>query len=309
MDSYRPGGGGGRRANGEKDSYRPNRRDDDFRPPWPPSEASNGMYYFRGSRDEDTRRDYSYRPRPRYQDPRDRYRRPHNPARIAERPLLRLNHQVEDSSLLDPNADLKFRNLDEITDSEEEAMAVSEDEGDERGAKRARTAANDSNIEKAAPKWSNPDPYTSLPPLSDADANAKRTDVLKLIRKARVEAQNRTETVSNANDFISFDVDASELSDAQDSAEESVEQSMGTRMSLPGAPLPEAPAPAAEVKQERVLGKRKRGDTTGRQDLETQSDPFVYSDKYVRGEWQAVPGKDPAPWLVTTDSADLPGVA
>ncbi|KAI1628233.1 topoisomerase TRF4 [Exophiala viscosa] len=306
MDSYRPGGGD-RRANGDKDSYRPPRRDDDFRPPWPPREADNGMYYFRGSRDEDTRRDYSYRPRPRYPDPRDGprrrdpYRRPYNPARIAERPLMRLNNQVEDSSLLDPNADLKFRNLDEITDSEEEVMAVSEDEGEGRGAKRARVTANLSDTVQTAPKWSNPDPYTSLPPVGDADATAKRTDVLKLIRKARVDAQNQSDIKSTADDFISFDVNAS---DTEDSAEESVSQSMGATMSLA-----EAPAPAAEMKQEHVLGKRKRGDATGRYNLETQSDPLVYSDKYVRGEWQAKPGKDPAPWLVASDSNDLPGMA
>jgi len=306
MDSYRPGGGD-HRANGDRDSSRPSRRDDDLRPPWPPREADNGMYYFRGSRDEDARRDYSYRPRPRYPDPRDGprrrepYRRPPNPARIAERPLLRLNNQVEDSSLLDPNADLKFRNLDEITDSEEEVMAVSEDEGEERGAKRARVAANDSDIAKTAPKWSNPDPYTSLPPVGDADATAKRTDVLKLIRKARLDAQNQSDIASNADDFISFGVDAS---DAEDSAEEPASQSMGATMSQA-----KAPAPAADMKQERVLGKRKRGDATGRYNLETQSDPLVYSDKYVRGEWQAIPGKDPAPWLVASDSTYLPGVA
>ncbi|KAF2665541.1 hypothetical protein BT63DRAFT_405545 [Microthyrium microscopicum] len=58
------------------------------------------------------------------------------------------------------------------------------------------------------PKWSNPDPYTALPPTFDPQA--KRTDVVQLIRQAKVMVEN-AEASANAladnADFVAFDFD------------------------------------------------------------------------------------------------------
>ncbi|KAK5559463.1 hypothetical protein LTR46_002505 [Exophiala xenobiotica] len=306
MDSYRPGGGD-HRSRPESNSYRPDRRDDHFRPPWPPRDGhdSNGMYYFRGSRDEDTRSFDTYRPRPR--EPyrrdgparRDQMRRYPQAHRIAERPLFRLEHKHEDSSLLDPNADSKFRDLDQLSDSEEEAMDFSEDEELEPVAKRPRVDRDDSNTTPSAPKWSNPDPYTALPPPSEA--TAKRTDVLKLIRKARIDANQHTETTSNQADFISFGMDEAESTDSE---AQPTTANMGTTSSR-SAELVEP----RDAVQDRVLGKRKRDDDTGKHLPELQTNKKVYGDKYIQQKWMAVKGTDSAPWMTARDSSDLPGVA
>jgi len=263
------------------------------------------MYYFRGSRDEDARSLDTYRPRPR--EPyrrdgparRDQMRRYPQAPRVAERPLFRLEHNHEDSSLLDPNADSKFRSLDQLSDSEEEAMDLSEDEELEPLTKRARIDKDDSNTETAAPKWSNPDPYTALPPPSEA--TAKRTDVLKLIRKARIDATPRTETTSNQADFISFGMDEVESTDTEVQPKTA---SMGATTSRS-----EVPAQPRDAVQDRVLGKRKRDDDTGKHLPELQTNKMVYGDRYIQKNWVAVNGRDSAPWMTARDSSDLPGVA
>ena len=57
----------------------------------------------------------------------------------------------------------------------------------------------------SVPKWSNPDPYTALPPPDET--TGKRLDVVKLIRKAKnQEAEKATghNSVVANDDFISF---------------------------------------------------------------------------------------------------------
>ena len=59
-----------------------------------------------------------------------------------------------------------------------------------------------------APKWSNPDPYTVLPPVDEEQR--KKRDVVKMIRKARITASEdvRAKNEAAANDdFISFSID------------------------------------------------------------------------------------------------------
>lgn len=94
-----------------------------------------------------------------------------------------------------------YRDVDDLSDSDEVDMDIS-DNGDEdsnvvdRPAKRARTDLSD------VPKWSNPDPYTALPPPE----TTRKKDVVQLIRKARVEAEAKKPAVSTeAADFISCD--------------------------------------------------------------------------------------------------------
>lgn len=101
------------------------------------------------------------------------------------------------------NGETTFKAFEELSESEEDMELDSEDDtsGDEPAAKKARVVVD------AAPKWSNPDPYTSLPPIDETQA--KKKDVVKMIRKAKMAAETVTEpnlslAADNA-DFISFD--------------------------------------------------------------------------------------------------------
>jgi non-canonical poly(A) RNA polymerase PAPD5/7 len=101
---------------------------------------------------------------------------------------------------------VKYVPIEDVSDSEEAEMDMSDDEGAEPKKKQARTqtlAADGDGV----PKWSNPDPYTVLPPLDEAQR--KKKDVVKLIRKARVTAstESMTKTEAVSDDFISFDFD------------------------------------------------------------------------------------------------------
>lgn len=313
MDSYRPRGSGDYRSRtgpdyGPRDSYRPGWRDDTFRPPPRDTNGSDGMYYFRGSRDEDFRRREPYRPRQREPLRRnppgrgDHFRHP----RVAERPLLRLEHRQEDSSLIDPNADIKFRNVEELTDSEEEVMAESDNDDPARSTKRARLEVDDSMPESSKARWSNPDPYTALPPPSEAAA--KRTDVLKLIRKARIDASLRTETASDQADFISFDMNETETSVPEILP---TLPPMGVASSQPVAPTqpPAVPAPPPNGVEDGILGKRKRGDDIGKHTGKSQMPATIYGDRFVRKEWYKSAGTSSTPWMTTDHSAGLAGVA
>jgi len=100
----------------------------------------------------------------------------------------------------------KFRDLDELSNDEESDMDTSTDTDDDvRKRKLARKQSANQADGNSVPKWSNPDPYTVLPP-SETTAGPKR-DIVKLIRKAKNDAIERGE-VSNAvtsnDDFISF---------------------------------------------------------------------------------------------------------
>jgi non-canonical poly(A) RNA polymerase PAPD5/7 len=68
------------------------------------------------------------------------------------------------------------------------------------------------------PKWSNPDPYYLAPILEDA--NAKKKDVVEIIRKAKIAAEKEKEQSTNAvaknDDFISFAMDEDEEEDKSD---------------------------------------------------------------------------------------------
>ncbi|KAI5290332.1 hypothetical protein KEM52_000502 [Ascosphaera acerosa] len=154
--------------------------------------------------------------------------------RTSERPLL-TSRGDRSPELVGVAADedgtaRKFRSLDEISDSDEESMQLESDgdsdwkddqgggdSGDDDDDRAAAPPARKKRIVEAAPasKWSNPDPYTVLPPQDES--HGKKKDVVKLIRKAKVQdtkpaaeegaAANgsRDEVAANV-DFISFDM-------------------------------------------------------------------------------------------------------
>lgn len=181
-------------------------------------------YEFRGEADQ-------YRPRDRNSDgDRDRRRNgdkdraPRNqftfrfPKPTADRPLLSQKRETTPELLVgQPEGQdqprFKFAQLDQLTDSDEAEMEESSSENEEVDLDRPRKKQAlepvvAPTIEK--PMWSNPDPYTALPPPDETQV--KRPDFVKLIRKARVSATAAEplvggDAVTTNDDFISFGAD------------------------------------------------------------------------------------------------------
>ena len=153
----------------------------------------------------------------------------------SERPLLRhqdagkdMNEQLLGMTVGQAGAS-KFMPAEDVSDSEEEQMDESDSDMAQSDASNADLADGQGSQERlepsakrralmpryrnaqdgaSEPKWSNPDPYTVLPPIDDSQR--KRKDVVKLIRKARKEAEvtaaERNQVAAN-DDFISFGMD------------------------------------------------------------------------------------------------------
>jgi len=107
----------------------------------------------------------------------------------------------------DVEAGAKYKAVDDMSDSDEVEMDMS-DEGDDDDdqqpkKKQVRTDGKAADGD-SVPRWSNPDPYTALPPPDET--RAKKKDVVKLIRKARVTSSSEhASKPAAADDFISFD--------------------------------------------------------------------------------------------------------
>jgi non-canonical poly(A) RNA polymerase PAPD5/7 len=109
---------------------------------------------------------------------------------------------------------MKFARLENLSDSEEAEMDVSSSDDDQEAHPRKKRAPENDTASSAesvavvtpAPKWSNPDPYTALPPPDESQN--KKVDVVKLIRKARLAASAaqaaQTDAVVSNEDFISL---------------------------------------------------------------------------------------------------------
>lgn len=179
----------------------------------------------------------------------------------ADRPLLRHHDQTNSTEqMLGVTVGQKFMAAEDISDSDEEEMDESDsDEGQndsnkvdfvdtllstedgqaaeeshEPAAKRRALTSIFQNARDGAsePKWSNPDPYTVLPPV---DEQRKRKDVVKLIRKARKEAENTAAELNQVaanDDFISFGV---EDDGAAASPSPSVDEQESFGSGVPGA--------------------------------------------------------------------------
>jgi len=125
----------------------------------------------------------------------------------------------------------KYIPIEDVSDSSEAEMDMSDDDEDEdaepkkKQVKIVKKAADGDSV----PKWSNPDPYTALPPVEES---RKRKDVVKLIRKARVEAATAKAEITPVDDFISFGDDKD---DARDEAP--IVPALKAR-TMPKAPLP-----------------------------------------------------------------------
>ena len=110
---------------------------------------------------------------------------------------------------------VRFRPVEDVSDSEEAEMDMSDNETGavEQPNKKARTVKRGADGD-SVPRWSNPDPYTALPPPDESQR--KKKDVVKLIRKARVETSSAsTAKVDPADDFISFDFNEEDEDDQE----------------------------------------------------------------------------------------------
>ncbi|KAJ3499556.1 hypothetical protein NLG97_g261 [Lecanicillium saksenae] len=196
-----------------------------------------------------------------------------------------------------------------------------EDNDQEPSTKRQRTdAAEDSAAE--APKWSNPDPYTALP--CPDEVTKKKRDVVKLIRKARMEEKEKLAAPSQAEDFLSFDPtededDTSEESESESESESDYEPPPPTVPTGPAKtngisslpPRPPAPQGNSGPSTDDPLGSRKRT-------IDDEIKPPNYGQfkkagaKPAKGSvaasWLTKKGEDPCPWATvdhttTTDMA------
>ncbi|KAK1836734.1 hypothetical protein QBC39DRAFT_337122 [Podospora conica] len=143
----------------------------------------------------------------------------------SERELLSGNHAAEPEHDLSKN-DVKYRALEDLSDSDEAEMDISGDEGDgsaeEPLRKRTRMMLDTSAAANSVPKWSNPDPYTAIPP--ESAAQAKKKDVVAMIRKARVTTKEEVvaSVPTEAADFISCDFDSTEEEESEPEEEQEV---------------------------------------------------------------------------------------
>ena len=175
--------------------------------------------------------------------------------------------------------------------------------GEENRSKRVRLAAKHSLVDEPQ-RWSNPDPYTSLPPVDGS--TRKHKDVVKLIRKARVETAAAAGMLTvHDQDFISFDLDGDDLK-------------TGQHAPPPDAPTgPKSDFPAKTVRQTQQmsqdpiqLGKRKRFES------EIQRPPISSRKKRYNGDgmvlfqWEPTSSIHPTPWLqsVSDRALEAPGV-
>lgn len=179
------------------------------------------------------------------------------PFKPSDRALLQDStgaHTTEDFA--DEENGPAFKALDQLSDSDEADMDMSDSDNQsgEPTAKRARTTTKPDDGD-SAPKWSNPDPYTALPPLTDADK--KKKDMVQMIRKARVETSGARTSLAAPRadqDFLRFDYDSNEASDDSEGFIDPVTYKRVPANAQPGAtntassmlhPLPNKPASAA----------------------------------------------------------------
>ncbi|KAK5696430.1 hypothetical protein LTS12_028565, partial [Elasticomyces elasticus] len=232
-------------------------------------------------------------------------RRPHNPRHdftfrysrpsTAERPLLRSKRETTPEQLKPTESDgqqegLKFAPISEMSDSEEADMDVSDDDEDDEEAHPRKKRALDTSADATpaappAPKWSNPDPYTVLPPPDETQRN--KVDVVKLIRKSRVNPLGsqaaKTDAVTTNEDFISLGDMGGDEDDEDDV----------------GGDAPENAPKGPRREMESAFGSRKR---THEDELKGFSKKTgkpmnrYYPDASILDEWRIQPDQMGSPW-------------
>lgn len=145
----------------------------------------------------------------------------------SARPLLQQNDggNSPEQMLGVANGAPKFMLLEDISDSEEEDMDLSESDREEGEAgdgidephpeRRALALSSDADA-SSVPKWSNPDPYTVLPPVDEVQR--KKTDPVKAIRKAREHAEEKAAAERKAEARLAEENETREKAAGNDTA-------------------------------------------------------------------------------------------
>ncbi|ORY61408.1 uncharacterized protein BCR38DRAFT_347391 [Pseudomassariella vexata] len=256
-ESYRPSGRGDR---GDRfDSYRPQQ----------PPHGNAGRHNRGGYQGSNPRRGGA--------------RAPYRPPKAADRAILHQKHDEEAEVMLgDRTGKARYRDVDDLSDDADAAMDISgadsASDTAEPANKRVRLTSNTSNLDQP-PKWSNPDPYTALPPPDET--TRKKVDVVQLIRKARVEPESKTSASKEAADFISCDFSDEESHIPKHQASNSLAVSnapTGPRAGL--SALPPRPALSHQSKINTPLDGPK-SNTTQVHDLNSSSSKFPPVKKSV----------------------------
>ena len=231
------------------------------------------------------------RPRPEFT---FRYSRP---PPTSERPLLQTKRETTPEQLTsaDNKTGFKFAPLDALSDSEEAEMEFSEDSDDDdaRPRKKRATGLDGHDSPKRtppapppAPKWSNPDPYTALPPPDESQH--KRVDVVKLIRKARIDSNGpkdkQQDAVAENQDFISLGaLDGPQEEDARPT----------------GIPPENAPrGPRNMENRESAAPKRSRDDEPkGFSTKLGKPQRKFNSDASILHSWRTLADQESSPWM------------
>lgn len=181
----------------------------------------------------------------------------------AARPLLSLKQEGAQEQMLgtadNVNATKRFLSVDEMSDSGDEQMEESESDTDlgsseaivfvesKMNSATEKEANNDAEPPKkrrvieattTEHRWSNPDPYTSLPPVDDS--LRKKRDVVKIIRKARIptdRAVNTSDQAAANDDFISLGFeDSSKVKNVGQSSNRVTGDLKGGGLAIPDVP-------------------------------------------------------------------------
>ncbi|KAL7622467.1 hypothetical protein AAE478_007973 [Parahypoxylon ruwenzoriense] len=218
-------------------------------------------------------------------------RRGYGKERPSDRLLLLKKHDNEPELMLgDTTGRATYRDVDELSDSDETEMDISDNSDSdtaEPASKRARTAASTasgSNPEQDVPRWSNPDPYTALPPPDESAR--KKKDMVQLIRKARVEAESKKLVVAAEGlDFISCDLSDNEGKGGSESKSEkdvNGESQLSSEKTSTSQPVPRAPVQPRGASSTAISTKTFTSSTTS--DSQTLTTPT--------GQHEHGPGKE-----------------
>lgn len=228
------------------------------------------------------------------------------PQAAHDRALLRTRDNGTEHFLGVAHETNKFRDLADLSDDEEADMDVGTDDTDgEESApsntKAMRTQSTSRSDGDSVPKWSNPDPYTVLPPPEET--TGKRVDFVKLIRKAKnqvTEQEDGTNAVAANDDFISFgddDDDASELLVAP------TEPASFRSQPMQGSMNEMAAAGALAAKSTPIQYSAPSAGLPSRIPIGSGSNKRKHTTDYIgkKAEWMAKDGRDPAPWAYRDD--------
>lgn len=196
----------------------------------------------------------------------------------------------------------KFASLDALSDSEEAEMDLSDSSDDESRPRKRRAIASDDKdgdskpkpAPAPTPKWSNPDPYTALPPPDET--TGKKLDVVKLIRKARLAAvaPKQEDAVAENHDFISLGA----LGGPGEEEEEGEDKRESPPANAPRGPKSMANQSQVQSQESALLQRKRTRDDEPKGFSTKVGKPMsrFHSDGSVLYAWKALSPQSATPW-------------